>query len=65
MENIQAETVTAAIVNTSSEFKDKVDLRKIIIAQTYDGAMNVQGHLTGVQQRIRKDFAPFAEGEEN
>ena len=60
LENVRAETVTAAIVNALSEFKEAVDLRKIIVAQTYDGAMNMQGHLSGVQQRIRENFAPFA-----
>ena len=37
-----------------------MDLSKRIVAQTYDGAINMQGHLTGAQQRIREEFAPFA-----
>lgn len=37
-----------------------MDLRKRIVAQTYAGAMNMQGHLTVVYEMICENFAQFA-----
>jgi len=59
LKNILAETVKDAIKNAFSYFIG-IDLSNKIVAQTYDGASNMQGQYAGVQKLIRDDFAPFA-----
>ena len=58
LKNILAETVTAAIIEAFSYFIG-IDLSKKVVAQTYDGASNMQGRYDGVQKMIRDKFAPF------
>ena len=57
--NTRAAVVTTAIVKAFRPGHIQLNLRKKVIAQTYDGAINMQGHLAGVQQLIRRDTAPY------
>ena len=56
--NTKAVEVTRAIIKALSVEEPKVDLSKGT-AQTYDGAKNMQGHLSGVQKRIKDGYCPF------
>ena len=51
--------MTTAIIGAFS-YLIGIDLSNKIVAQTYDGASNMQGQYAGVRKMIRDDFAPFA-----
>ena len=57
--NTSAAVVTDAIITAFKTGHTHLNLRKKIIAQTYDGASNMQGHLSGVQKRIRDEHSPY------
>ena len=57
--NTKAVEVTGAIIKALRIEEPSVDLLKVT-AQTYDGAKNMQGHLSGVQKRIKDEYCPFA-----
>ena len=57
--NTRAESVTSAIVNAIQRDEPHIDLNKFT-AQTYDGAGVMQGHLSGVQKRVKDEHCPFA-----
>ena len=51
--------MTNAIIRAFESGHIQLNLKKKVIAQTYDGASNMQGHLSGVQKRIRDEHAPY------
>ena len=59
IENTSAAVVTNAIIKAFEAGHIQLNLKKKVIAQTYDGASNMQGHLSGVQKRIRDEHAPY------
>ena len=59
LQNIRAITVAEAIVKSFNVVLPKVNIRVKVIAQTYDGASNMQGHLSGVQKILRDNYTPF------
>lgn len=54
-----ATEVTSAIINSLCQVNPHLGLDKVV-AQTYDGAANMQGDKTGVQRRIRSEYCFFA-----
>ena len=59
LDNIRAVTIAEAIKKAFNKYNALGDVSKKIVAQTYDGAANMQGHLNGVQHILRQDYAPF------
>ena len=57
--NAKAVDVTDAIVKALTRHVPAIIFKKVT-AQTYDGASVMQGHLSGVQQRIKNKHCPFA-----
>ena len=57
--NTRSESVTPAIIKALTRQTPKIDFNKVT-AQTYDGASVMQGHLSGVQQRIKMEYCFFA-----
>ena len=57
--NAKAVDVVAAIIKALTRHVPVIIFKKIT-AQTYDGASVMQGHLSGVQKRIKSDYCPFA-----
>ena len=56
--NTRAENVTSAIMHAIQRDEPQVDLNKCT-AQMYDGAIVMQGNLSGVQKRIKDNHCKF------
>lgn len=57
--NTRAENLTSAIMHAIQRDEPQVDLNKCI-AQMYDGAMVIQGYLSGVQEIIKDEYCLFS-----